>query len=204
MSTFLAMNGYGFYIWSAYGIAALAVVHRSDGSGTTYIWVDFLSKVSKDWKEKVGVGTSVKWPVGLGGKGNEGVSGLVKQTPNSIGYVELIYALQTRMSYGSVKNAAGKFVKANLKSVTAAAAGAARNMPGDFRVSITNPPGEDVYPVASFTWLLTYKEQTDRGKGQALVKFVAGRVAAAGCADRDVRDGAPAQNRGTGRAIGSG
>ena len=150
----------------------IVVVHRSDGSGTTYIWVDFLSKVSKDWKEKVGVGTSVKWPVGLGGKGNEGVSGLVKQTPNSIGYVELIYALQNKMSYGSVKNTAGKFVKANLKSVTAAAAGAAKNMPEDFRVSITNPPGEDVYPIASFTWLLVPDQIKDEAKRKAIVGFL--------------------------------
>jgi len=150
----------------------IVVVHRSDGSGTTYIWVDFLSKVSKDWKEKVGVGTSVKWPVGLGGKGNEGVSGLVKQTPNSIGYVELIYALQTKMSYGSVKNTAGKFVRANLKSVTAAAAGAAKNMPEDFRVSITNPPGEDVYPIASFTWLLVPDQIKDEAKRKAIVGFL--------------------------------
>ena len=150
----------------------IVVVHRSDGSGTTYIWVDFLSKVSKDWKEKVGVGTSVKWPVGLGGKGNEGVSGLVKQTPNSIGYVELVYALQNKMSYGSVKNAADKFVKANLKSVTAAAAGAAQNMPEDFRVSITNPPGEDVYPIASFTWLLVPDQIKDEAKRKAMVGFL--------------------------------
>jgi len=150
----------------------IVVVHRSDGSGTTYIWVDFLSKVSKDWKEKVGVGTSVKWPVGLGGKGNEGVSGLVKQTPNAMGYVELIYALQNKMSYGSVKNAAGQFVKADLKSVTAAAAGAAQNMPADFRVSITNPPGEDAYPIASFTWLLVPDQIKDEAKRKAIVGFL--------------------------------
>ncbi len=150
----------------------IVVVHRSDGSGTTYIWVDFLSKISNDWKEKVGVGTSVKWPVGLGGKGNEGVSGLVKQTPNAIGYVELIYALQNKMPYGSVKNAAGKFVKADLKSVTAAAAGAAKNMPEDFRVSITNPPGEDVYPIASFTWLLVPDQIKDEAKRKVIVDFL--------------------------------
>jgi phosphate transport system substrate-binding protein len=150
----------------------IVVVHRSDGSGTTYIWVDFLSKVSKDWKEKVGVGTSVKWPVGLGGKGNEGVSGLVKQTPDSIGYVELIYALQNKMSYGSVENAAGKFVKADLKSVTAAAAGAAKNIPDDFRVSITNPPGKDAYPIASFTWLLVPDQIQDEAKRKAIVGFL--------------------------------
>ncbi len=150
----------------------IVVVHRSDGSGTTYIWVDFLSKVSKDWKQKVGVGTSVKWPVGLGGKGNEGVAGLVKQTPHAIGYVELIYALQNKMSYGSVQNAAGQFVKANLKSVTAAAAGVAQNMPEDFRISITNPPGEDVYPIASFTWLLVPEQIQDEAKRQAMVGFL--------------------------------
>ena len=122
--------------------ADIVVVHRSDGSGTTYIWTDYLSKVSDDWKTKVGkAATSVNWPVGLGGKGNEGVAGLVKQTPNSIGYIELIYAVQNKMPYGKVKNAAGEFVKADLAGVTAAAAGAAKNMPDDFRVSITNAPG---------------------------------------------------------------
>lgn len=150
----------------------IVVVHRSDGSGTTYIWVDFLSKVSKDWKEKVGVGTSVKWPVGLGGKGNEGVSGLVKQTANSIGYVELIYAVQTKLAYGSVENAGGKFIKADLKSVTAAAAGAVKAMPEDFRVSITNAPGDDAYPVSSFTWLLVPDQIKDNAKRKALVDFL--------------------------------
>ena len=144
----------------------IVVVHRSDGSGTTYIWVDYLSKVSKDWKEKVGVATSVNWPVGLGGKGNEGVAGLVKQTPNSIGYVELIYAVQNKMSYGTVQNAAGKFIKADLKSVTAAAAGAAKDMPEDFRVSITNAPGDDTYPIASFTWLLVPDQIKDAVQAQ--------------------------------------
>src|SRR6202795_2936338 len=132
----------------------IVVVHRSEGSGTTYVWVDYLSKVSGEWKNKVGKGTSVNWPVGLGGKGNEGVAGLVKQTPNSIGYVELIYAVQNNIPYGSVKNSSGNFVKADLASVTAAAAGAADQMPDDFRVSITNAPGPNVYPVSSFTWLL--------------------------------------------------
>ncbi len=150
----------------------IVVVHRSDGSGTTYIWVDFLSKVSQDWKEKVGVGTSVKWPVGLGGKGNEGVSGLVKQTPNSIGYVELIYASQNKLSYGSVQNAAGKFIKANLRSVTAAAAGAGKDMPDDFRVSITNAPGDGTYPIASFTWLLVPDQIKDNAKRNAIVDFL--------------------------------
>jgi phosphate transport system substrate-binding protein len=149
----------------------IVVVHRSDGSGTTYIWVDYLSKVSKAWKEKVGVGTSVKWPVGLGGKGNEGVSGLVKQTPNSIGYVELIYAVQTKLPYGAVQNGAGKFIKADLKSVTAAA-GAAKDMPDDFRVSITNAPGDATYSIASFTWLLVPDQIKDESKRQAIVGFL--------------------------------
>ena len=132
----------------------IIVVHRSDGSGTTYIWTDYLSKVSKEWETKVGRGTSVNWPVGLGGKGNEGVSGQVKQTPNSIGYVELIYAVQNKMTTGKVKNAAGSFVQASLASVTAAAA-SSKEMPDDFRVSITNAPGKDAYPISSFTWLLS-------------------------------------------------
>ena len=121
----------------------IVVIHRSDGSGTTYIWTDYLSKVSAEWKSKVGKNTSVNWPVGLGGKGNEGVAGLVKQTPNSIGYIELIYAMQNNIPYGSVKNAAGEFVKPSLAGVSAAAAGAAKTMPDDFRVSITNAPGKD-------------------------------------------------------------
>ncbi|MFB3777104.1 MAG: phosphate ABC transporter substrate-binding protein PstS [Bryobacteraceae bacterium] len=132
--------------------AAIVVIHRSDGSGTTFVWTDYLSKASAAWKSSVGVGTAVKWPVGLGAKGNEGVAGLIGQTPNSIGYVELVYAIQNKMAYGKVRNAAGVFVKADLKSVTAAAASA--EMPEDFRVSITNPPGKDAYPIASFTWLL--------------------------------------------------
>src|SRR5438309_2903584 len=124
----------------------IVVVHRSDGSGTTYIWTDYLSKVSDEWRTKVGKNTSVNWPVGLGGKGNEGVAGLVKQTPNSIGYVELIYAVQNNIPYGSVKNATGEFVKPSLAGVSAAAAGAAKSMPDDFRVSITDPPGKEAYP----------------------------------------------------------
>src|ERR1700689_5325262 len=135
--------------------ADIVVVHRSDGSGTTYIWTDFLAKVSEDWKKKVGnAATSVNWPAGLGGKGNEGVTGLVKQTPNAIGYIELIYAVQNNIPYGKVQNAAGNFVKADLASVTAAAAGAAKYMPEDFRVSITNAPRPTSYPISSFTWLL--------------------------------------------------
>src|ERR1700721_2924099 len=132
----------------------IVVVHRSDGSGTSYIWTDYLSKVSEEWKSKVGKGSSVNWPVGLGGKGNEGVAGLVKQTPNALGYVELIYAIQNKMPYGKLKNSSGEFVKADLASVTAAAAGAAKNIPDDFRVSITDAPGTTPYPISSFTWLL--------------------------------------------------
>jgi phosphate transport system substrate-binding protein len=150
----------------------ITVVHRSDGSGTTYIWVDYLSKVSPEWKQKVGVSTSVNWPVGLGGKGNEGVAGLVKQTPGSLGYVELIYALQTNISYGTVQNSAGKFIAASTESVTAAAAAAAKQMPADFRVSITNPPGEAAYPISSFTWLLLYESPQDKAQGKIMVDFM--------------------------------
>jgi phosphate transport system substrate-binding protein len=150
----------------------IVVVHRSDGSGTTYIWVDFLCKVSEEWKTKVGRNTSVNWPVGLGGKGNEGVAGLVKQTPNSIGYVELIYALQNKMSYGRVQNADGVFVKADLATVTAAAAGAAKNMPADFRVSITNVSGKTAYPISSFTWLLIPDSIPDAAKKSTLKDFL--------------------------------
>ena len=152
--------------------ADIVVIHRSDGSGTTYIWTDFLSKVSSEWKAKVGTGTSVNWPVGLGGKGNEGVSGLVKQTPNSIGYIELIYAVQNRISYGNVQNADGKFLKADLAGVSAAAAGAAKNMPDDFRVSITNAPGATAYPISSFTWLLIPAQISDAGKRDAIKGFL--------------------------------
>ncbi len=150
----------------------IIVVHRSDGSGTTYIWVDYLSKVSKEWEQKVGRGTSVNWPVGLGGKGNEGVSGQVKSTPGAIGYVELAYAIKNNLPAPAVRNRAGKFVQPSIQSTTAAAAGAARNMPPDFRVSLTDPPGEDAYPIASFTWLLVYGDQSDEAKGKALVKFL--------------------------------
>lgn len=150
----------------------IIVVHRSDGSGTTYIWADYLAKVSADWEMKVGVGTSPNWPVGVGGKGNEGVSGLVTQTPGSIGYVELIYALQNKISYGQVQNANGEFVKASVESVTAAAAGATPNMPADFRVSITNGTGQGVYPISSFTWLLLYENPTDKAQAQAMVDFM--------------------------------
>jgi len=149
----------------------IVVVHRSDGSGTTYIWVDFLSKISPEWKSKVGVATSVNWPTGVGGKGNEGVAGLVTQTPGSIGYVELIYALQNKISYGSVQNMAGEFVTASVESVTAAAAGAAANMPADFRVSITNAPGKDAYPISSFTWLLLYENPKDKAQARIMLDF---------------------------------
>jgi phosphate transport system substrate-binding protein len=153
--------------------ADIVVVHRSDGSGTSYIWTDFLSKVSDDWKTKVGkANTSVNWPVGLGGKGNEGVTGLVKQTPNAIGYIELIYAVQNSIPYGKVQNAAGKFVKADLASVTAAAAADAKNIPDDFRVSITNAPGPTVYPISSFTWLLIPAQIQDAAKRDAIKDFL--------------------------------
>ena len=150
----------------------ITVVHRSDGSGTTYIWADYLAKVSPEWKQKVGVSTSVNWPVGLGGKGNEGVAGIVRQTPGAIGYVELIYALQTKISYGPVQNMAGEFVNASLDSVTAAAAGAAGKMPADFRVSITNAPGKGVYPISSFTWLLLYENPKDKATARTFNQFM--------------------------------
>ena len=150
----------------------IVVVHRSDGSGTTYIWSDYLSKVSPEWQMKVGKGTSVNWPVGLGGKGNEGVSGLVKQTPDSIGYVELIYAIQNNMPYGLVKNSSGAFVKASLEGVSAAAAAAAANMPDDFRVSITDAPGKAAYPISSFTWLLIPAQIQDAAKRDAIKDFL--------------------------------
>jgi phosphate transport system substrate-binding protein len=150
----------------------IVVVHRSDGSGTTFVWTDFLSKVSPEWKSKVGANTSVSWPVGLGGKGNEGVAGTVKQTPDSIGYVELIYAVQNKMPYGAVKNAAGEFLKASLESVSAAAGGAAKNMPADFRVSITDAPGKGAYPISSFTWLLIPTQIADAKKAAAIKGFL--------------------------------
>ena len=152
--------------------ADIVVVHRADGSGTSYIWTDFLSKVSDDWKNKVGKGTSVQWPVGLGGKGNEGVAGLVKQTPNSVGYVELIYAVQNAITFGKVQNASGKFLKADLAGVTAAAAAAAKDIPDDFRVSITNQSGATVYPISSFTWLLIPAQISDASKRDAIKGFL--------------------------------
>ncbi len=150
----------------------IVVVHRADGSGTTYCWTDYLSKVSDEWKTKVGKGTSVNWPVGLGGKGNEGVTGTVKNTPNSIGYVELIYAESNKIPYGNVKNAAGAFVKASLAAVSAAAAGAAKEMPEDFRVSITNAPGKASYPISTFTWLLIPEKFSDAAKRDAVKGFL--------------------------------
>ena len=150
----------------------MVVVHRSEASGTTYVWVDYLSKISPEWKQKVGVGVAVNWPVGLGGKGNEGVSGQIKQTPYSMGYVELIYAIQNHLPYGQVRNQSGSFVKADLRSVTAAAAGAAANMPDDFRVSITNAAGKTSYPISSFTWLLIPSKIQDATKRKAITDFL--------------------------------
>jgi phosphate transport system substrate-binding protein len=155
----------------------IIVVHRAESSGTSYVWTDFLSKVSEEWKTKVGKASAVKWPVGLGGQGNEGVTGTVKNTPDSIGYVELIYAESNKIPYGNVKNAAGVFVKASLAGVTAAAAGAAKEMPDDFRVSITNAPGKDAYPISSFTWLLIPEKFSDTGKRDALKGFVSWMLA---------------------------
>ena len=149
----------------------ITVVHRSDASGTSYIWVDYLAKVSPEWKTKVGVATAVNWPTGVGGKSNEGVAGLVTQTPASIGYVELIYALQNKISYGSVQNMAGEFLRGSVESVTAAAAAAAAKMPADFRVSITNAEGKGVYPISSFTWLLLYESPKDKAQAKTMVDF---------------------------------
>jgi phosphate transport system substrate-binding protein len=148
----------------------IVVVHRSDGSGTTFVWTDYLSKISAEWKEKVGSNTSVKWPVGLGGKGNEGVAGVIRQQPGAIGYVELIYALQNNIPFGPVKNAAGNFVKASLDTTTAAASGT--NVPPDFRVSITNASGKDAYPISSFTYLLVPTQWQDQTKKAAMVDFL--------------------------------
>jgi phosphate transport system substrate-binding protein len=150
----------------------ITVVHRAEGSGTTYIWVDYLSKVSPEFKTRVGVASAVNWPVGVGGQGNEGVSGLVSQTPGALGYVELIYALQNKISYGSVQNMSGEFVRATVDGVTKAAGSAAGKMPADFRVSITNAPGAGVYPISSFTWLLLYQNPKDKTQAKAMVDFV--------------------------------
>ena len=148
----------------------IVVVHRSDGSGTTFIFTDYLSKISGEWKSKAGNNTSVNWPAGLGGKGNEGVAGQVKQTPGALGYVELIYAVQNKMPYADLKNADGAFVKATIDSVTAAMATA--QIPDDFRFSMTNAPGKDSYPIAGATWLLVYQQQKDPTKGKKLVEFL--------------------------------
>lgn len=154
----------------------IVVIHRSDGSGTSFIWTDFLSKVSPEWKSKVGSGTSPNWPVGLGAPRNDGVAGLVKQTPNAIGYVELVYAVQNNIPFGKVQNAAGKFIKADLGSVTMAAA-SMKEMPDDFRVSITNAPGAGAYPVSSFTWLLIPAQIPDAAKRTAIKGFLAWMLA---------------------------
>ncbi len=151
---------------------AIVVVHRSDGSGTTYVFTDYLSKVSAEWNSSVGKSTSVKWPVGLGGKGNEGVAGTIRQIDGSIGYVELIYAVQNNISYGDVRNKRGNYVKASLASTTSAAAAAAASMPADYRVSITDADGKDSYPIASFTWLLIPQQSRDANKGRVLKDFL--------------------------------
>jgi phosphate transport system substrate-binding protein len=149
----------------------IVVIHRSDGSGTTFIFTDYLSKVSSEWANGPSKNTSVKWPVGLGGKGNEGVAGMIRQIQGSIGYVELIYAVQNNINYGTVKNSSGAFVKASLDSVTAAAA-SMKSMPADFRVSITNAPGKDAYPISSFTWLLIPQKSKDAAKGKMIADFL--------------------------------
>jgi len=151
---------------------SIIVVHRSDGSGTSYIFTDYLSKVSSEWEQKVGKGTSVRWVVGLGGKGNEGVAGMVKQTAGSIGYVELAYAVKNNLPYAAIQNKAGTYVVPSIASVTAAAKNEAKHMPADFRVSITNPDGKDSYPIGGFTWLLIYKDQKDAAKAKALTEFL--------------------------------
>ena len=148
----------------------ITVVHRSDGSGTTYIWTDYLGKVSPAWKMKVGVGQAPNWPAGIGGKGNEGVAGLVTQSPGSIGYVELVYAIQNKISYAAVQNMDGEFLKATVEGVTAAAAAVAAKMPADFRVSITNAPGKGVYPISSFTWLLLYENPKDKAAAKVMIE----------------------------------
>ncbi len=150
---------------------SIIVVHRSDGSGTTYIFTDYLSKISKEWEATAGKGTSVKWPVGLGGKGNEGVAGQIRQLQGSVGYVELVYAVENKITFGSVRNAAGNFVKASLDAVTEAAASSPK-MPADFRVSITNAPGKTAYPISSFTWLLIPVQAKDPKKGKIIADFL--------------------------------
>ncbi|MBU5638164.1 phosphate ABC transporter substrate-binding protein PstS [Geomonas sp. Red69] len=150
----------------------IIVVHRSDGSGTTSIFTDYLAGVNAEWAQKVGKGASVKWPVGLGGKGNEGIAGQIKTTPYSIGYVELAYAFENKLPYASLKNKAGVFVEPSIKSTSAAAAAAVKGMPADYRISLVNQPGKDAYPVVGFTWLLVYENQKDPAKGKKLVEFL--------------------------------
>ena len=150
---------------------AIIVAHRSDGSGTTAIFADYLAKISPEWKDNVGVGTALKWPTGLGGKGNEGVTGLVKQTPGDIGYVELVYAQQNKLPVAALKNAAGKLIEPSVASVTAAAASSLKDIPADYRVSITNSPGASAYPISGFTYLLVYSKMP-KGKGAPIVKFL--------------------------------
>ena len=150
----------------------ITVVHRSDGSGTSYIWNDYLAKMSPEWKQKVGVAQSVNWPVGLGGAKNDGVAALVKQTPGAIGYVELVYAIQNKIATGPVQNMAGKFVTASIASTTAAAAAAAKLMPADYRVSITNAPGDDAFPISSFTWILLYQNPKDKARAKIMNDFM--------------------------------
>ena len=151
---------------------AITVAHRSDGSGTTFVFADYLSKISPQWKQKVGANSSVNWPVGVGGKGNEGVAGLVSQTPGSLGYVELVYALQNKISYGAVQNQSGEFIVPDIASVTAAAAGALPTMPKDFRVSITDSPGKGAYPISSFTWILLYEDPQDKNQAKIINDFM--------------------------------
>jgi len=150
----------------------ILVVYRSEGSGTTYIFTDYLSKISPEWKSKVGAGNAVKWPVGIGQKGSEGVAGMVRQTPDSIGYVELVYAESNHIQFGQVRNKAGKWLKASTAGVTAAAAAEAKSMPADYRVSITDAPGADSYPISSFTWLLIPSPAKDSTKGKAIIGFL--------------------------------
>jgi len=151
---------------------AIIVVHRSDGSGTTSIFTDYLSGVNSDWAAKVGKGASVKWPVGLGGKGNEGVAGQIKTTQYTIGYVELAYAFENKLPYATLKNKAGAFVEPSIKTTSAAAAAAIKNMPADYRISLVNQPAKDAYPIVGFTWLLVYQDQKDKTKGKKLVEFL--------------------------------
>lgn len=152
--------------------APIVVVHRTDGSGTTSIFTNYLSKVSPEWKSAVGTGTSVRWPVGLGGKGNEGVAGQIKNTKYAIGYVELAYATENKLAFADLKNKSGQFVTPSIASTSAAAAGAAKSMPKDYRIDLVNQPGKNAYPIAGFTWLLVYKNQSDKVKGKALVDFL--------------------------------